>query len=194
MRYFQAFILSVVIFAASRLVLYPRFGVLSWYVAVLLAIVASLTVLRRKHAPLQMASRPSRPEISPVPATTSDATSATRDTSDIDSKLLSDIHRKNQQTSLHIAAASNQLDVAQELLRRGVEVNAQNMWGATPLHLAVSNDNYEMVQSLLQGGANATMKNNKGETPLDLAKALGRSRLVPLLQSLAIQVAKDTGG
>jgi hypothetical protein len=107
----------------------------------------------------------------------------TRDTSDIDSNLLSDIDRKNQQTSLHIAAASNQLDVAQELRRRGVETNTRNIWGATPLHLAVSNNNYEMVQLLLRNGAKVAIKSNEGKTPLELAKALGRSRLVTLLQS-----------
>jgi ankyrin repeat protein len=104
------------------------------------------------------------------------------DTADIDGRLLNDGHRQNRQTSLHIAAASNQLDVSRELLRRGVDTNAQNIWGATPLHLAVSNDNYEMAVLLLDHGAKVRVANNKGETPLDLANALGRLRLVSLLQ------------
>jgi ankyrin repeat protein len=183
MKYFYLVVLSASIVVASHFVLYPLYGVWSWYIAALLISSLSFVLLRRKHAPREEPSkRSSQSDVSPLPATSSETTSTMGDTSDIDAKLLSEVHRKNRQTSLHIAAASNQLDVAQELVRRGVEINVQNIWGATPLHLAVSNDNYEMTRLLLLHGAKATIANEKGETALDLAAALGRSRLVSLLK------------
>ena len=79
-------------------------------------------------------------------------------------------------TPLHIAAASNDIREAQELIRSGARVNAQKNNGATPLHLAAGNNNPQMIRILLQAGADPTLKTTQGHTPLGFARASGGAR------------------
>jgi len=104
----------------------------------------------------------------------------------IDYKYLDDGHRKNRQTSLHITAAANLLDIARQLLIWGADIHAQNIWGATPLHLAVSNGNSEMAELLLLYGADVAIENNQGLTPIGLAAALGQQGLITLLKGSSL--------
>jgi len=56
-------------------------------------------------------------------------------------------------TALHWAVRSNDLALAQALLRAGADAKAANRYGVTPLSLAVINGNAAMVDSLLKAGA-----------------------------------------
>ncbi|KAH9169141.1 putative ankyrin repeat protein, partial [Lactarius sanguifluus] len=59
--------------------------------------------------------------------------------------------------------------LAQRLLERGVDVNAQDKDHETPLHLASRLRLHEMARILLKHGADVNMKNSEGKSPLELA-------------------------
>ena len=59
--------------------------------------------------------------------------------------------------------------LAQQLLERGADVNAQNKDLETPLHLASRLRLHEMARILLKHGADVSVKNSEGKSPLQLA-------------------------
>ncbi|MCO5546790.1 hypothetical protein L7F22_000226 [Adiantum nelumboides] len=77
------------------------------------------------------------------------------------------------QTPLHVAAASNRVEIVKFLLEwEGLEkpeVEAKNMYGETALHLASKNGCSDVAKLLLEGKANLEAKTGNGMTPLHLA-------------------------
>jgi quinoprotein dehydrogenase-associated probable ABC transporter substrate-binding protein len=61
------------------------------------------------------------------------------------------------------------VEVARELLSRGVDVNATNVAGVTALMIAAAHDNSAMIGLLLQAGADPRAKSAEGETARDIA-------------------------
>ena len=61
------------------------------------------------------------------------------------------------------------LEIARELLARGVDVNAANVDGVTALMIAAARDNSAMVGLLLQSGADPHAKSADGQTARDIA-------------------------
>ncbi|KAG7239333.1 hypothetical protein INR49_029321 [Caranx melampygus] len=45
-----------------------------------------------------------------------------------------DVKEHNRQTALHIAAATNQHLIVQDLLAHGAQINTRDLWGRSPLH------------------------------------------------------------
>ena len=62
----------------------------------------------------------------------------------------------------------NILDLAQLLLKHGVEVNRRYEENYTLLHLAIGWDRFMLAKMLLEHGADADVESNKGETPLHI--------------------------
>ncbi|XP_076829427.1 oxysterol-binding protein-related protein 1 [Brachyhypopomus gauderio] len=73
-------------------------------------------------------------------------------------------------TALHLAGYFGQKEVVEELLKAGVDVNAQNDLGDTPLHLAAVSGRKGVVLLLLQYGACATVLNRATQTPRDITE------------------------
>lgn len=69
-------------------------------------------------------------------------------------------------TPLHMAAIRFQYSVAQLLLAKGADVNAQKDDGWTPLHHASHNGDKALVGTLLHYGADPTLRSQVGQTPL----------------------------
>lgn len=85
------------------------------------------------------------------------------------------------ETPLMIAAIRGQVGIAEQLIRRGAEVN---MPGWTPLHYAASRaepDSTAMVRLLLEHHAYIDAESPNRSTPLMLAAMYGHRDLVPLL-------------
>ena len=77
-------------------------------------------------------------------------------------------------TPLHVAAASNNREVAAVLLDRGADVNAQDWKGCTPLHRAVAHGaDSPLVRLLLERGADASLLDVNGKSAADLADEIG---------------------
>ncbi len=86
-------------------------------------------------------------------------------------------------TPLHMAAGSNQADVAviKILIEHGADVNAKiKQLGWTPLHMAY---NAEVANLLIAQGANVNAKDNAARTPLDLAEKEDREDVVKILKA-----------
>jgi ankyrin repeat protein len=92
-----------------------------------------------------------------------------------------DVHAKDimhGNTPLHWASrCDNHVAAVNELLSRGVGIEAKNKHGNTPLHLASLNDHLPVVQALVSCGADVLAANNNGELPLHKAVAQGHSEV-----------------
>lgn len=84
-------------------------------------------------------------------------------------------------TPLHLAAATDQADVATLLMERGANVNATNSTGFTPLHWAANRDAVDMIHVLLKGGATLDAKAQNNITPLHWAASKGAVKAVSAL-------------
>lgn len=89
----------------------------------------------------------------------------------------------NGVTPLILAAENGLLKTSKSLLRRGAEVNAQDVFRKTALHHACENENenVELIQALLDAGADKNKPDTVGNTPLSLACKNGHVNVVKLL-------------
>lgn len=70
------------------------------------------------------------------------------------------------ETALFIAAYNGDLKTAAELIKHGIDLNAQDHEGNTALHgAALRKNNHIIVQFLIQNGARADIKNLEKNTP-----------------------------
>lgn len=67
------------------------------------------------------------------------------------------------------ACASNQVDVIQQFIRDGGDVNIKNEEGTTLLHFAVDHGAMDIVQTLVQYGADVNTADDENIMPLDAA-------------------------
>ena len=87
-------------------------------------------------------------------------------------------------TPLHKAARMGNIQVAEILISRGCEINAQTLVHLeTPLHLAVERRDLTMTRLLLNSGAVTDAKDLDGQQPLHLAAANGKPELAFLLMA-----------
>ena len=74
----------------------------------------------------------------------------------------------NKVTPLHTAAERGCIEIADNLLRVGADVNAKSYWKQTPLHYAAEHGHKEIVGILLANRAEVNAKNYHKNTPLHL--------------------------
>src|SRR5579884_2450069 len=86
-----------------------------------------------------------------------------------------------KQTALHVAAFSNNVDVARLLINDHADLNAQEGLGETPLHNAARADAVDVARLLLDRGAAVGANNLFGRTPLDVAQGQGSAAVAALL-------------
>ncbi|KAH7460498.1 hypothetical protein FOMA001_g19467 [Fusarium oxysporum f. sp. matthiolae] len=91
-------------------------------------------------------------------------------------------------TPLHYAAAMGCKKAAEELLRGGAYVNAQDFVEWTPLHHAAANGYEDVVGLLIELGADEHSRDRSDGTPLHIAAANGHKEVASLL----IQQGADT--
>jgi Ankyrin repeats (3 copies) len=72
-------------------------------------------------------------------------------------------------TALHLLAQKGRVDLMQEFIYAGADVNAQDHKGWTPLHYAVLSKSPAAVALLVESGADLQLKNNSGNNPIDIA-------------------------
>jgi ankyrin repeat protein len=84
-------------------------------------------------------------------------------------------------TALHFAAYSDNLVIADLLIRAGARVDEANDLGATPLHLACNNGSAAMVDRLLTGKSNPNAKLLNGESVLMSCARTGNAAAVRAL-------------
>jgi quinoprotein dehydrogenase-associated probable ABC transporter substrate-binding protein len=74
------------------------------------------------------------------------------------------------------------VDIAQELVTRGAEVNAVSTKGVTALMIAAAHDNSALIGVLMRAGARADIKSDEGQTALDIAAQNGNDSAARTLQ------------
>ncbi|MFI4983966.1 MAG: ankyrin repeat domain-containing protein, partial [Rickettsiales bacterium] len=93
-------------------------------------------------------------------------------------------------TLLHYAVEGKNQQIIEDILSvRGVDIDAQNIYGLTPLAKAVVEGNLEAVKALMMGGANINIPDKQGNTPLMYAAQFNRKEiLIELLKDPRIDV------
>ncbi len=84
-------------------------------------------------------------------------------------------------TPLHQAVEQDDLQAAQALIRKGVDVKALTRYGIAPLSIACTNGNSELVELLLNAGADPNTATPEGETALMTASRTGNLAVVRAL-------------
>ena len=72
----------------------------------------------------------------------------------------------NKMTSLIIAASRNHKSIVNLLIMQGANVNAKDIYGATPLHHAISKSCIDNAELLLNNGAKIDERDSEGRTAL----------------------------
>lgn len=84
-------------------------------------------------------------------------------------------------TELHIAVLEEQIETVSDLLKRKVNVNAEDDDGNTPLFIAVESGNFPITKMLLVAGAKVNMTNKHNNTPLHVAVEMHDENITKLL-------------
>jgi ankyrin repeat protein len=90
-----------------------------------------------------------------------------------------------QQRLSQLAHGPTPLALAEELIKRGANVNAQSKDGVTALMIAAGQNNAPMIGLLLRAGADPKMTSVAGKTALDIANDAGNEAASGALKFLA---------
>ena len=85
-------------------------------------------------------------------------------------------------TPLHHAAWGGHKEIAELLIAKGAEVDANHDGEGTPLDSAIIGGEKEIAELLIDEGADVNAKDDEGETPLDFAILVGRDETAALLR------------
>ena len=98
-------------------------------------------------------------------------------------------------TALHEAARSGRKEIAELLIDKGAEVNAQGQYMGTPLHYAIGEGHKEIAELLIAKEADVNAKIEGGGTPLHYAATAAQKEIAELLIAKGADVnAKDEDG
>lgn len=95
---------------------------------------------------------------------------------------------KNNNRAIHFAATNGYTDIVEQLLKKGVNINAQDGLGNTALIIAIRHDDAKLVRLLLSYKASYTIKNKKRKTALDLARARQHRAILNVFNQQGITV------
>ena len=91
-----------------------------------------------------------------------------------------------QARTTHLAGGPTPVDIAEQLIEHGAEVDARSAAGVTALMVAAGHNNAPMIGLLLGKGANSALKNNLGKTALDVAREAHNDVATSALQLLSV--------
>jgi ankyrin repeat protein len=83
---------------------------------------------------------------------------------------------------IQVSQVVGPVDIAQELVKRGADVNAVSARGLTALMVAAAHDNSALIGVLMGAGAREELKSDEGQTALDIAMQNGNDSAVRTLQ------------
>lgn len=97
-------------------------------------------------------------------------------------------------TSLHLSAEGNHINIVQQLLAHGANPNVKDVSGKTPLAYAVANGNWAVVKALLEGGAKLDVEFDSVQALLSDAIAGADAESVELLLKHGIKASSSITG
>ena len=80
------------------------------------------------------------------------------------------------------ACFTGNMEVAQLLIDKGGDINAQTNTGVTPLIAAVLRKQLPLVELLLDNCADLSLMTKSGKTALDVARSLGNAKIIKLIE------------
>ena len=92
-----------------------------------------------------------------------------------------DARDEHGRTALHLAAQSENADMAEFLVARGAKLRAKSKDGRTPLHVAAFHNHRVVAQYLCTKGAGLDAEDKEGMTPAHVAVWEGHKELAALL-------------
>lgn len=95
-----------------------------------------------------------------------------------DSKLVDKI---SLYTTFDTVAKNGQLDLLEQMLVDGIDVNERDATGRTLLHWAIDNNHLEAAQLLINNGSDQRIKDKNGLSALELAERKHNQRILRLL-------------
>ena len=93
---------------------------------------------------------------------------------------------------LHQAARDGHKEIVEQLIAKGVDVNAKRGDRRTPLHFAATSGHKEIVELLMSKGANVNEEGVSGNTPLHDAAEEGHKEIVELFIAKGANVNAKT--
>ena len=100
---------------------------------------------------------------------------------------------ENGNTALHVAASKGNRMLCELLIRKGANLDIQDIFGNTPLLYAIDREQYEIMKLFIQRGANIQLCDFRGNSPLHAACACNHLPMVEfLLQCVPIMVKIDS--
>ncbi|OUM57689.1 hypothetical protein PIROE2DRAFT_48513, partial [Piromyces sp. E2] len=76
------------------------------------------------------------------------------------------ISRKENRSYLHNACRTGNENIIKYLMKHGVDINKEDIYGETPIFSACSNGSVKVVKYLVKHGADIHIKNKNGVTVL----------------------------
>ncbi|XP_048452750.1 NF-kappa-B inhibitor epsilon isoform X2 [Rhincodon typus] len=108
-----------------------------------------------------------------------------------------DIQNDLFQSALHLAVYTEQLNIVQELLRKGVNMNQQDWNGNTPLHLACQHQLLDCVRLLTSNRTgkklNMELQNWQGRTCLHTATLTRNQKILAMLLQTGSNINSQDG-
>jgi quinoprotein dehydrogenase-associated probable ABC transporter substrate-binding protein len=101
--------------------------------------------------------------------------------------------RPPERRIIQLAQGTGPVEVAQELVARGADVNAVSTKGVTALMIAAARDNSALIGVLMRGGAKAGIKSEEGQTAFDIATQNGNDAAARTLQLFERSAASAQG-
>ncbi|MCG2589405.1 serine hydrolase [Rhodohalobacter sulfatireducens] len=83
--------------------------------------------------------------------------------------------------NLHMAVLQGNLDIVQQHITSGSDLDQKDAFGSTPLIIATTFGKTDLAKILIEGGANLEITNNEGSSPLIIASLFGRTEIVKSL-------------
>jgi ankyrin len=79
------------------------------------------------------------------------------------------------------AANRGELTIVENMIKHGVNLDAQRHDGWTAMHFAAREGNTDIARALKNAGASTTIKDRRGRSPLYVAKSRGRTNIVAIM-------------
>lgn len=97
-------------------------------------------------------------------------------------------------TTLHIAAITGSVPIAEYLLSKGADINAVNTQLNTPLHDSIRNKKDDISRMLIEKGCDLNNRDGIGRAPLHLAAENNCKSIVELLIAKGADIESETNG
>jgi len=89
----------------------------------------------------------------------------------------------NDENALIIASKINNYKAVEELLKKGININQQDILGNTALHYAVETERPYLTYLLMTKNPDINLKNKEGKTAKDLANEIGNKKILETLNN-----------